>query len=350
VANIIIEKNNFRIPKKLFTENKDGEKVGVFEARSEREEADFICTKCKELIDGGVKSDEIAVLYRANFQSRVLEEAFLALGVPYQMLGTKFFERKEIKDLISFVRASINSDTGIDFLRIINIPPRGIGKTTIEKILAGKEVELPESTKIKINNFKLLLNNFREVLLSSKISEAIKYIIQKSGIEEMYKNGKEEDSERLENIMELVSLAKEYDDYSPEEALDKFLTDSSLASDQDSLHGERSGVKLMTVHSSKGLEFKYVFVCGLEEDLFPHKKLGGVKQWGEDGEEERRLFYVALTRAGEKLFLTWARMRTIFGNIQMNSPSEFLDDVPEEYSESEYFVGNTRKPLFSIDF
>ncbi len=349
-ANKIIEKNNFRIPKKLFTNKEDGEKIAVFEARSESEEADFISSKSKELIEGGLRPEEIAVLYRANFQSRVLEESFLSKNVPYQMLGTKFFERKEIKDCISFIRSAINGETLSDFLRIINIPPRGIGKTTVEKITEGKEAELPESTKIKINNLRVMLQDFKVVLLSQKISDSIKYIIKKSGMEVMYSSGKEEDAERLENIMELVSLAKEYDEYIGEEAVEKFLTNSSLSSDQDSLTETKKGVKLMTVHSSKGLEFKYVFVCGLEEDLFPHKRMGEMKTRGEDGEEERRLFYVAITRAEEKLFLTWARMRTIFGSMQINSPSEFLGDIPEEYTENEYFTGNVRKPLFSIQF
>lgn len=351
VANEIIEKNNFRIPKKLFTEKAEGEKIALFEGRNELDEAQFIAMKSKELIEEGVQADNIAVLYRANFQSRVLEESFLAFGVPYQMLGTKFFERKEVKDCLAFIKASLNTENVSDMTRIINIPPRGLGKVTLQKIIQGMENELPESTKIKVNNFRLMLLDFKTVLTTVKVSDALKYIIKKSGMEDMYKTGLEEDTERLENIMELVTLATGYDDYQSEDGIEKFLTDASLASDQDSLDGSKSGVKLMTVHSSKGLEFEYVFICGLEADLFPHKKMNETKKSGEDSEEERRLFYVALTRAGKKLFLTFAQTRTIFGSLEVNSPSEFIDDIPSKYTEKESYGKETsRAPLFSIDF
>jgi DNA helicase-2/ATP-dependent DNA helicase PcrA len=169
-------------------------------------------------------------------------------------------------------------------------------------------------------------------------------------VEDSLKTGLEEDTDRLENIMELVTLAKKYDEYIGEEGIEKFLTDTSLASDQDSLDGEKTGVKLMTVHASKGLEFDYVFICGLENDLFPHKGMGNSRKSGEDAEEERRLFYVAVTRAGKKLFLSYASTRTIFGTMEVNSPSEFLDDIPDQYTEREGFGGKARSPLFSIDF
>lgn len=351
VANEIIEKNNFRIPKKLFTENHIGEKIGIFEGRNEMDEAHFIAMKSKELIDNGTDADNIAVLYRANFQSRVLEDAFMSFNVPYQMLGTKFFERKEIKDLISFIKTSLNAENLSDLSRIINIPPRGIGKVTLQKIVSGNESELPESTKIKIDNFRKMLLDFKNILKTQKPSDALRHIIKTSGIENMYNTGLEEDTDRLENIMELVTLASNYDDYPPEDGVEKFLTDAALASDQDSLDGKKNGVKLMTVHSSKGLEFEYVFISGLEADLFPHKKMGESRKSGEDSEEERRLFYVAVTRAGKKLFLTHALTRTIFGTSQVNSPSEFIHDIPSKYTEKESYLGQTPKvPLFSIDF
>lgn len=352
VANTIIEKNNFRIPKKLFTLNHDGEKIGIFEGRSEIDEAHFIAIKSKELIDSGVDPEEIAVLYRANFQSRVLEEAFLAYAVPYQMLGTKFFERKEIKDCLSYIKASLNESSLSDFARIINVPARGIGKTTLQKILTGMENELPGSMQIKIGNFRKMLLDFKEVLQKELPSVAIKYIIKHSGMEDSYKTGLEEDIERLENIMELVTLATSYDIYPGEEGIEKFLTDSALASDQDSLDGKKTGVKLMTVHASKGLEFQYVFISGLEADLFPHNRMNQDKKSGEDAEEERRLFYVAITRTGKKLYLTHARVRTIFGTMEVNSPSEFLDDIPSKYTEYVNFEGveSRKPPLFSIDF
>lgn len=352
VANNIIEKNNFRIPKKLFTDNPDGEKITLFEARNELDEAHFIALRSKELLEQGVNAEEMAVLYRANFQSRVLEDAFMSFGVPYQMLGTKFFERKEIKDVVSFIKASLNPQNLSDFSRIINIPPRGIGKVTLEKILTGKESEIPNGTKAKLECFRNMLLDFEEVLVKEKPSESLKYIIKNSGMEEMYNTGLEEDTDRLENVMELVTLATKYDMYEAEEGIEKFLTDVALTSDQDSLDGGKTGVKLMTVHSSKGLEFQYVFVCGLEADLFPHKRRGENKKEGEDAEEERRLFYVAITRAGKKLFLTHAITRTIFGSMEVNSPSEFIDDIPKKYIDKESFFGEVEKEdsFFKIDF
>ncbi len=349
VANQIIEKNNFRIPKKLYTENEVGEKISLFKARNETEEAHFIALKAKELISLSVPDEEIAVLYRANFQSRVLEEAFLSYAIPYQMLGTKFFERKEIKDVISFIKASLNRENIIDLTRIINIPPRGIGKVTLKKIIEGKENELPENIKSKINFFREMLDNFKENLESKRPSEAIKEIIQKSGMEKIYDTGSEEDTDRLENIRELVSLAKEYDIFEIPEGMEKFLTDTALTSDQDVLDGTKKGVKLMTVHSAKGLEFDYVFISGLEDGLFPHSKSEREKKKAEDREEERRLFYVALTRARKKLYLTWAEFRTIFGSLGANLSSEFIADISEKYIDKEKSLFGVES-AYSIDF
>jgi DNA helicase-2/ATP-dependent DNA helicase PcrA len=352
-ADDIIQKNKFRIPKKLFTENDSGEKIGLFSARDEMGEAQWIALKCKELTDSGVPADEIAVLYRANFQSRALEEAFLSFGLPYQMLGTKFFERAEIKDTLAYISASLNPENLNDFLRAIGTPSRGIGKTTMQKIVTGMENELPASMQIKINNFHAMLSDFRKILQTDKPSMAIKKIIEKSGMEKMYESGKEEDTDRLENIMELVSLSKRYDDLPPEEGIEKFLTDSYLASDQDSLDEQKTGVRLMTVHSSKGLEFDVVFISGLEADLFPHHGFGefGGRKTGEEAEEERRLFYVALTRARRKLFLTYAETRTIFGKTEVNAPSEFLGDISNSLLEKESYGGTKIiEPFFKIEF
>src|SRR3989338_14194 len=322
VANEIIKKNNFRIPKKLFTEKPEGDKLLGFEGRSAVDEAHFIAMKAKEFIGKGLRSESIAVLYRANFQSRVLEDAFLSHGIPYQILGIKFFERREVKDIISLVKTSLNEGNVSDFTR-----------------------------KIKINNFRKMLVDFRNILKNDKPSKALKYIIEKSGMENHYKTGQEEDTDRLENIMELVTLATKYDSLPNEIGIENFLTDVALASDQDVLNTEKTGEKLMTVHSSKGLEFDYVFISGLENDLFPHKKMYERKKSGEEGEEERRLFYVAITRAGEKLLLTHANTRTIFGRVEINSRSEFIDDIPEKYLEHESYSSNhSLTPLINIDF
>lgn len=355
VANDIISKNKWRIPKKLFTENTKGEKVSVYEAFNEVDEAHFIAQKTKDIIEEGASADEIAVLFRANFQSRILEEAFLAYGVPYQMLGTKFFERKEIKDMLSYIKAALNPESSIDLARIINVPPRGIGKVTLDKIEAGEFNSLPAKTQEKIRLFKETLERIKAFILSNKASASIRFIVDISGMAEAYSQGNDEDQERFENIMELVTLATGYDELLPEEGIEQLLTDAALVSDQDSLKKETSGVKLMTVHSSKGLEFDTVFISGMEEGLFPHQRLGEKKKEGEDSEEERRLFYVAITRARKKLYLTLAQMRTIFGNKQINIPSHFIGDINEDFLDHEKKsmlgpMGNAGGKYFSIDF
>lgn len=354
VANDIISKNKWRIEKKLFTENVDGDKVSIFEGFNEVDEAHFIAQRSKEIIEAGVPADEIAVLYRANFQSRILEEAFLAYGVPYQMLGTKFFERKEIKDMLSYVKAALNSDSSLDLARIINVPPRGIGKVTVDKIEAGEEGNLPPKTIEKIRLFREVLSRIKEFMLTHKASESLRFIVEISGMADTYAKGNDEDQERLENIMELVTLATGYDELLPEEGMEQLLTDAALVSDQDSLKDAIKGVKLMTVHASKGLEFDYVFVSGMEEDLFPHRRFGEKKKEGEESEEERRLFYVAITRARKKIYLAYAQMRTIFGSKQINVPSHFIADINEDFldREKKSLMGPSHATgkYFSIDF
>ncbi|MEI8123604.1 MAG: UvrD-helicase domain-containing protein [bacterium] len=343
VANEVIKKNKLRREKNLFTKNVEGEKVSFLKALNETEEAKFIAKKSQELIGGGVDPKEIAVLYRANFQSRALEEAFLTESVPYQVLGTKFFERKEVKDVISFLRASVNPESLSDLKRIINVPVRGIGKVTILKIFEGKKDELPAGVKEKVNSFFNLLARIKKETEENKPSEVIKFIIKESGLELELQKGNDEDRERLENMRELATLAIKYDHLPKPEGIEKLIEESALASDQDSLDmSARAGknenaVKLMTVHASKGLEFDYVFITGLEEDLFPHQPVGKDEKTPEEMEEERRLFYVAITRARKKLFLTYAEMRTIFGSLQMNLPSQFLGDFDSSFLEEEKF-------------
>lgn len=371
-ANEIIKKNKWRPDKNLFTKNETGEKISLYEALDESDEAEFVATKVLEVVDGFSQEhfssrlaqadepsmsdsrareyatakkvvprksfDEIAILYRANFQSRVLEEAMLRYNIPYQVLGIKFFERKEIKDTLAYIRASLNPESLSDIKRIINFPARGIGKATLAKLFSNDRESLPVKTLIKINNFYKTLADIRENIETTKTSDLIKYVIKKSGIEEELLNGGEEERERLENIKELATLALKYDSLEGGRGVEKLLEDASLASDQDSLmiNTEKkeviNAVKLMTVHASKGLEFKHVFIVGLEDGLFPHR-MGGERLTEEDREEERRLFYVALTRAKEKLFLSFANFRTIFGSRQINAPSEFIMDIPKDLLE-----------------
>jgi DNA helicase-2/ATP-dependent DNA helicase PcrA len=376
-ANEIIKKNKYRPDKNLFTDNGTGEKIGLYEALEENDEAEFVATKILEIVDQGtnllsrglsqadgprgsagpagpdsdpakaefVPWSDIAVLYRANFQSRALEEAMLRYNIPYQVLGVKFFERKEIKDTLAYLRAALNPDSLSDIKRIINFPSRGIGKVTLLKIFANETGSLPVKMQIKINNFYDTLEEIKEKIKISKASEVIKFVVKKSGIEQELSSGTEEDVERLENIKELATLALKYDNLENGTGVEKLLEDASLASDQDSIMiGEEKkevvGVKLMTVHASKGLEFKYVFVTGLEDGLFPHERRGedspaSAQGYGEAQEEERRLFYVAITRAKEKLFLSFANFRTIFGSRNINAPSEFISDIPADLLEKE---------------
>ncbi len=345
-ANRIIAKNKIRKEKNLFTKKEMGEKIGVFTAYDEADEARFVATKSKELMKNGVSPKEIAVLYRANFQSRVLESEFLAEEIPYQVLGTRFFERKEVKDVVSYIRLAFNPASLSDMKRVINVPARGIGKVTLLKIFAGQESVLPMAMKEKLAKFRNLLGEIKEKADSEKLSETIKFIIRQTGMEGDLKSGKEEDLERLENIRELATFALKYDILEPKEAVEKFLTDVALASDQDELMKERDAVRLMTVHAAKGLEFDYVFITGLEEDLFPHRKIGEKEVSEGESEEERRLFYVAVTRARKKIYLSHAGVRTIFGSRAVQLPSEFLFDIPEDLAEREEPLQGGGKIIF----
>lgn len=329
-ANEIIKKNVMRIDKNLFTNGIDGEKIILCECADETVEASFITEQVSLLIKEGVKASDIAVLYRANFQSRILEEAFLRTNLPYTVLGTRFFERKEIKDVLSYIKCALDPQSMLDFKRIINVPARGIGDKTLEKILSGQSDLLPAATAKKVRDFYELIDKIKIQIDSISPSQLIKYVVIESGIEKMLIEGDEDDKERLENIRELVTVATAYD--LEDEGLRLFLDHASLASDQDSITNEGGGVRLMTVHSSKGLEFRNVFIAGLEQDLFPHTHFGD-KVTKEEREEERRLMYVAITRAKERLYLSYAGVRTIYGSREIHFPSEFISDIPDELIE-----------------
>jgi DNA helicase-2/ATP-dependent DNA helicase PcrA len=335
VANAIIKKNKNRFEKNLFTKKTGGDKISLYEAYDENDEARFIADKANELIQKGTRASNIAVLYRANFQSRVIEEAFLEKNTPYQVLGTRFFDRKEVKDVVSYIRASLNLESLSDIERIINVPARGIGKATVAKIFSGKENELSSSFALKWQSFKGLLSKIKQRVETEKASEVIKFIIKESGMEKSFIDGRtEEDMERLENIQELATLATKYDALTPGLGIEKLLENAALEGDQDEIKEDKDAVRLMTVHASKGLEFDAVFIAGLEQDLFPHRGREGDKN-KRDNEEERRLFYVAVTRARKKLFASYADTRTLFGSRQLAVPSEFVFDIPEEHLEKE---------------
>ncbi|MBP9765702.1 MAG: UvrD-helicase domain-containing protein [Candidatus Pacebacteria bacterium] len=339
LANISIQKNKARFPKNLFTNKVGEEKIEVCPTFDEKAESEFISYKIKELNKKGVEYKDIAILFRTNFQSRILEEAMIKNTISYNLLGTKFFDRREIKDVLSYLRSSQNRNNLADLKRVFETPKKGIGKTTIAKIFANDEKSLPASAILKIQNVYNFLDKIQSDLIlgEKRLSEILQMIIIDSGIEEELLNGGSEEKERLENIRELVSITKKFDEIKTLEALDIFLEDTSLRSDQDDEDKEKNGVRLMTIHASKGLEFEHVFLVGLEQDLFPHIDIGNRKKTLEESEEERRLFYVAVTRAKRKLFLCYAEMRTIYGEKKINLPSEFLEDVNElKESQVEY--------------
>jgi len=325
-ANAVIAKNRRRKEKNLFTENETGEPVQVYGGRNDIDEAWFVGQTIQKLMEEGTPAGEIAVLYRENFQSRALEEALLAHGIPYRVLGVRFFERAEVKDVLGYLRAALNPQSRQDLSRIIGVPPRGIGKVTLDKILAGKESELNASARAKVEQFRVTLKKIAYAAQTLTCSEAVRYAAEESGIENMLKSDREEGEERRANVRELVNLATRYDDAAPQEGVERLLEEAALQSEQDGLaeKDSRAAVSLMTVHASKGLEFDAVFVTGLEQGLFPSIREGDGDR---DAEEERRLFYVAVTRARKRLFLSYAHERMKYGSREGTIPSEFLEDI-----------------------
>lgn len=323
-ANAVIEKNKRRVPKNLFTDNPVGEAISLFGGRNEIEEAWFIAAMCQQMLDRGYKPSDIAILYRENFQSRAIEEALLAAQIPYRVLGTRFFDRKEVKDTLSYLRAALNPKSRVDLTRIVATPPRGIGKVTLDKMLAGDDTALAGAARTKVDSFKQTLAKISHAVKALPASEAVRFALEESGIERMLSNQGEEGRERLDNVRELVNLAARYDQSLPPEGIEQLLEEAALQSEQDELKEERTAVSLMTVHASKGLEFGAVIVTGLEQGLFPSIRENDTSR---DPEEERRLFYVAVTRARRKLFLTYARERMRYGSREYTVPSEFLEDI-----------------------
>ena len=325
-ANEVISKNVYRPEKNLFTQNDEGELLSLYQAFDETDEAGFVARKIKELIEAGAQPRDFAVLYRANFQSRAIEEQLIGADIDHQVLGTRFFERKEVKDVLSFIRAAL-LETSADLARIANVPPRGIGKVTLLKILSGGEESLTGAVREKVASLRLLLAKIRTAAQFEPPSALVRFVIQESGLERLFKEDKLEGPEHLENLRELAALAGRFDHLPADQAMQAFLESAALQSDQDELKEEANAVRLMTVHAAKGLEFPFVFITGLEEGLFPYEREGDSAG---DKEEERRLCYVAITRAKKKVFLTYASYRTVFGSKQAAMRSQFLSDISED--------------------
>ncbi len=325
-ANAVIAKNKNRKEKHSITSNPEGDPIIIHMAGNAGDEARFVATKITTLIQEGSKPEDIAILFRTNAQSRALEEVLLYSNVPYKLLGTRFFDRKEVKDVLAWIRLSLEPTREADRMRATQFPPRGIGKTTLGKLVAGKREELRPSDEKKVSAFENLINELSEEARTAIPSAFVRSVVEKSGMRSALAEGTEEERDRFENIQELVALATRYDSIAGEEGISSFLADTALASDQDELDRkqEAGGVTLMTIHAAKGLEFDTVFIVGMEEGLFPHE---GIGEKNRDNEEERRLFYVAITRAKIRLFMTLARVRNIYGTDYLQEPSSFLADI-----------------------
>ncbi len=325
-ANAIIERNTRRKEKRSTTNNGTGEPIVIHAAINAEREARWIARKIKNLLRAGTAPEEIAILYRTNFQSRALEEGLLREGVPYKLLGTRFFDRKEVKDTLAWIRLALDPAREADRVRAAGSPPRGIGRVTLAKLAAGQRGSLKNAEAAKVVQFESVIEELVRAAERMIPSEFVKLVIEKSGMRRaLFEEGNEEDRERFENVEELASVAVRYDGLPGKDGIANFLAEAALASDQDEMdRTEKRGVTLMTVHAAKGLEFKAVFVSGMEEGLFPHDGMGEGER---DDEEERRLFYVAVTRAKDRLYLSLARMRKIYGSDFLSEPSSFLADI-----------------------
>lgn len=348
-ANAVIENNVDRKPKTLWTDNQPGEKITHYLAYDERDEAQFIAdtvTKLNTVYRTPYGS--IAVLYRTNAQSRVIEEAFMKYGLPYTMVGgLKFYDRKEIKDIIAYLRVLFNPADTMSLLRIINVPRRGIGETSINRLTeyaAANDLTLfdvisnPDLVPGLTARVKRPLENLAELIFtimgqlnSLPVVNLVEKVMNDSGyIAELEKEQTPQDEARLENLRELLSVAKEFAAGEMENTLENFLSHVALVSDIDSAEMAEDRVTLMTLHSAKGLEFPVAFIAGMEEGLFPHSR---TLMNEEEIEEERRICYVGITRARRKLYLTNARMRTIYGKSAMYPESRFLEEIPDDKLE-----------------
>lgn len=350
-ANEVIKNNTERKPKGLWTANTGGDKINYYEATTERDEAEYVVREIMKHQRNGKKYSDMAILYRTNAQSRVLEETFMKSNIPYTMVGgQKFYDRKEIKDLLSYLRVIANSNDDISLQRIINVPKRGVGPSSVEKIQtyavqnnismfdALGEVDFiglsKKVTQECIAFYEMIQNLIKEQEFL-EISEIVEEVLVKSGYRDMLDREQTlESRSRLENLDEFMSVPKDYEENTPleEQSLINFLTDLSLVADIDEADTE-SGVTLMTMHSAKGLEFPIVFIMGMEESLFPH--IRAIKSDDDhEMEEERRICYVAITRAEETLYITNATTRMLFGRSQSNMRSRFLKEIPEDLMES----------------
>ena len=345
-ANAVIENNEGRPKKNLWTDKTEGAKIQHFRAQSEHEEAAFIGdTIAKKHDIHGVPYGDMAILYRTNAQSRVLEEALIKRALPYTMVGgTKFYDRKEIKDVLAYLRVLYNPFDDLSLLRIINVPKRSIGATTVAKLqdyarangtslfMTLTQLHLVDTikgkTKEKLEEFGILIFTLVAEMEDKTVLDILESILDRTGyLAQLEESTDPQDQARVENIGELLSVAKDFQDTNPTGTVEDFLEQVALVNDVDSFEQEESKVTLMTLHAAKGLEFPIVFLGGLEEGLFPHSR---TLMNPEEIEEERRLAYVGITRAEKELYISNATTRTVFGRTSSYLPSRFIDEIPEE--------------------
>jgi DNA helicase-2/ATP-dependent DNA helicase PcrA len=336
----VISKNVKRKDKKLWTENANGEKIGVYQGFDDEDESNWIVSRAEEFLTTGVSPKEIAVLYRTNSQSRGLEEAFLKAGIAYKIVGgIRFYDRKEIKDIIAYLRVLYNSKDTISFQRVVNVPKRGIGEKTISDYTEEARgrgyspteyMDIAENLNVKIKVFAQVIKDLRENLSKKGIVDFMTYLLERTKYLEELKDGSIEAESRIENIQELVNVASKYEGMETHAALESFLEEVGLLEGNGNTDEQSDAITMMTIHAAKGLEFEYVFVCGMEENLFPHSNS---LMDPAEMEEERRLAYVAVTRAKHKLFLTHAQKRKYFGQLQRNPKSRFIEDINKELIE-----------------
>ena len=345
-ANAVIDNNEGRPEKNLWTDKTEGTKIQHFTAQSEHEEAAFIGdTIAKKHDIHDVPYGDMAILYRTNAQSRVLEEALIKRALPYTMVGgTKFYDRKEIKDVLAYLRVLYNPFDDLSLLRIINVPKRSIGATTVAKLqdyarekgtslfMTLTQLHLIDSikgkTKEKLEEFGILIFTLVSEMEDKTVLDILESILDRTGyLAQLEESTDPQDQARAENIGELLSVAKDFQDTNPSGTVEDFLEQVALVNDVDSFEQEEAKVTLMTLHAAKGLEFPIVFLCGLEEGLFPHSR---TLMNPEEIEEERRLAYVGITRAEKELYISNATTRTVFGRTSSYLPSRFIDEIPEE--------------------
>lgn len=358
-ANSVIENNEDRIDKTLFSKKGEGEKLHYFEAQDETDEANFIAETIKSL---GDDYNRVAVLYRTNAQSRAIEEACIAYSIPYKIYGgLKFYDRKEIKDIVAYLKLIYNPNDSQSLRRIINVPKRSIGETTLKKMQAvAEEYDIslfevisilddiegftPSVTK-KLKDFAFLIEKFADVKNAYPLNEFVSLVIEESGyLGALQRENTPEDETRIENLQELVNVAADFEPEEEDNVLGEFLSQIALVSDIDGLENISNNVTLMTLHSAKGLEFPVVFLAGLDEGVFPHQRTFNNMS---ELEEERRLMYVGVTRAEEVLYLTSAKRRQMWGEYKYYSPSRFLNEIPEELLDAQYSDNVTVKTSFS---